>query len=442
MANYFSSAPVDFGAREIAQGYAGIANSIGQIGGYLAKQNEQKQQLAIEDQRRKSELQRQLQLEAATYGVKPAVDPKSGDFDPYATAALVKQAKDRDEAIQRQARMTSDMATQSNFQLRQKDAELGTNLFKTASGIPTLLARDVTPQQAMDPRRAIYKAEQDAKEAEYAQQRKIAGDANTAATIAARKAAQRDAFGQALGRYPGADEINANGELSPAALKAMNDAKQAAMLTPTQRNARAAVETGVAGGFIPEADRDQAMATFEQSGGRAPAMPTAQRDSVEGHLRRINGLKPLNDQVAALGADAAGTFGPMDFRVKTALGSIGGKDNPARAIEQSYKKVSSGEAFAQGGKQLTQTELNAIITQVGKPTDGDFAARLNQYDGTVRRDAQITLDQLKDSPYRFTAEGRAAIKKLEDALGSGPAATQAAKPSAPSVEDILKKYRK
>lgn len=419
MANYFSSAPVDYGAREIAQGYSGLANSIGQIGNYFAEQNQLKQRQAIEEQKRQTELQRQLQMEAAQYGVKPAVDPQSGQFDPYATAALVKQAKDRDENIRRQAQMVSELKTRSDFQAQDDAARLGLGPF--------------TSEQT-DPRRAVYLAEQKAKQDDYTKQRQIAADANSAGVMANRKAAQQDAFMQAMGRYPGQNEIDEQGNLSPQALKAMVDAKQAAMLTPTQKNARASVETGVQGGFIDPTDKDQAMAMFEANGGRAPQMPSAQRDAVEGHLRRINGLKPLQDQVAALGPDAAGTFGPLDFRAKTAMGSILGQDNPARAIEQSYKKVSSGEAFAQGGKQLTQTELDAIIKQVGKPTDGDFPARLSQYEGSVRRDAQITLDQLKDSPYRFTAEGRAAIQKLENALGDGGTAPAAPAKPAGSIQ--------
>lgn len=112
MPQFFSDAPVDFGARYIAQGYAGLADGLngvaGQINGITQRANEKdmlKLRAATEEQMRQSELERQLTQEAGQYGITPVMD-QSGKLNSPATAALVLKAKDMHDRINRQAQMS------------------------------------------------------------------------------------------------------------------------------------------------------------------------------------------------------------------------------------------------------------------------------------------------------------------------------------------------
>ncbi len=224
MANYFSSAPLDFGAREIAQGYAGLANSIGSIGDHIAAMNRQKQQQAIEEQMRQSKLQEQLQMEASSYGVQPAVDPKTGKMDPYATAALVKKAKDTDEAIKRQAQMMSDLNTRNDFETANDLAARGLK----APGPITGDTPAITEQQAAaaDPRKRIFDYDQQAAAKKYENERRMSAESELAKQRAAGDAKEIDAFRSAFGREPTGPEIDPNsGRLSASALGAIQEAR-------------------------------------------------------------------------------------------------------------------------------------------------------------------------------------------------------------------------
>ena len=146
MPQYFSSAPLDYGARYIYEGQtnaaAAIANGIssgaGSIAGGIHKYRDQKRddakiaadyaqrekmknmQAAIDEQSRRNASERRIIEDAAQYGVAPTVG-QDGKVNLMATSAATLDAKDRHDRV----RANAGMQDQYNFNLKTKADALG-----------------------------------------------------------------------------------------------------------------------------------------------------------------------------------------------------------------------------------------------------------------------------------------------------------------------------
>src|SRR5574343_1349294 len=104
MAEFFSQAPLDFGARYLYEGPASIGNSILQAftAKYNAKRDDDrlKMQMALQEEARKRALQDQFVKEAAGYGVSPIVD-QSGNIDMAGTGAAMRKAQTMQDLLRK-----------------------------------------------------------------------------------------------------------------------------------------------------------------------------------------------------------------------------------------------------------------------------------------------------------------------------------------------------
>lgn len=244
--------------------------------------------------------------------------------------------------------------------------------------------------------------------------------------------AQPSAMQQAAGQYqqavasltaprepaaPSGYRANPDGSLAFIPGGPADPATQRPNLTQTQRNAEYTVQQGIIAGTIKPEDKEEAVAVFSQElMGRAPKMPTPERDQALGNAKYLQSLDALNALVDTSVKSGGDDFGPIANRAKRWVGSAFGTYKNARDIEQGYKEAGSTKAFGEGGKQLTETEKEMTFGQIGSPTDDDFPDRLALHRSRVANVATLQLERLKASPYRFTSDGQAAIAQLEKAL--------------------------
>jgi hypothetical protein len=355
------------------------------------REREMSIQDAILDRRRRDQADEEFANEAAMYGVTP-VRGDNGMINRIATAPLVLRAKDAMRIAQERASL--DARNQAN--LGSRSAELG-------------LPAGSTPQQ-------IAQAE---REREFAD-RKAMADYNAGLTA---KADERRA--DLSKERPTAAVINAT-NAADALIKA--------------------------GRFKPE-ERDQLIAIAAANQGRLPQLDKTVQDEAGFQMAVLNGLLPQYERVTGLGDSANKYFGPIDARYRSAVGSLTGGDETFRALNQGNEEITSGRAFAQGGKALTQQEILRIIGQIGSLTDADYANRLTQYYQRAGRDAQLIRDRIARSPDFYSPEGRSYVEQLDAAIARAnevvnrkpgapaPAAAKAPESPAPNpADDILKKY--
>lgn len=69
-------------------------------------------------------------------------------------------------------------------------------------------------------------------------------------------------------------------------------------------------------------------------------------------------------------------FGPGVFTFDVKKGEWVGGDPEASKILQLYNTLYAGQAFAQGGKTLTPTEVENVKNQIGNPTQSNFVDKL------------------------------------------------------------------
>ena len=213
-------------------------------------------------------------------------------------------------------------------------------------------------------------------------------------------------------------------------------------LTQTQRNAEYAVEQGIISGAIKPEQKEEAVAVFSQElMGRAPKFPAPERDTAIGNAKYLQSLDALSELVDQSVTAGDNDFGPVANRAKQWVGSAFGTFPQARAIEQAYKEAGSAKAFGEGGKQLTTTEKEMTFGQIGSPTDDDFPDRLSLHRSRAMNVAQLQLERLKSSPYRFTSEGQAAIGELEKALAGKTGGKQSVQKNGGSnIDNLIAKY--
>jgi hypothetical protein len=420
MANYFSNNQLDYGGGYIANAGQSIGNNISAYARQKEADKRETEQIklraTIAKQAQEDAIQKQLDNGIisrwqAINGNKPLTTIKGPDGTERIDRAV---ANGLLTTMEQGRKVTESVETNEALaaaERKRKNAE-----WDAANPDPTGKYRGMPDEQ----RRLLQEQEHAVTMAAKRKQEQVEIEAAKQRAINREK--QLDTFRSQLNRNPTPEELEETGDLGASGLGAMTQAKREAdaaaknaLLTPAQKNAMASVQAGIKAGYIKPEDEAAAMAAYEQWGGHAQAFPTTERDSLTFNTMTAQGLKALNDKVQAV-KDPDGMFGPLDFRTANVIGKFTGGQKDAREIAQQFEEVSKGRAFALGGKALTPTELQANLSQIGSPNDSDFKDRLGTYNSRVVRDIRLQRDRLAQGPYRFTPEGNAALRELDQVL--------------------------
>ena len=248
MPDFFSSAPLDYGAQYIAQGYQNLGNGIaGGLKG-IAENNQQEKEMkmkaALAEQARIAEADRQLAGQAVPYGG-AVTDPKTGELNRIATATLIQKGEDARQRMNRALGIqdSDNIATQQGLKSLGLTPGAGTQTtLPTAASVPTFGA-NATPSSINDAAGAAAMApiptatvtpisdEQQLKQAQDANKlAQAAADDQKRTDILAKEkrsligASQMDQYQKATGQTPPPEHLNPDGTLNAQGLHMLNTA--------------------------------------------------------------------------------------------------------------------------------------------------------------------------------------------------------------------------
>ena len=161
---------------------------------------------------------------------------------------------------------------------------------------------------------------------------------------------------------------------------------------------------------LPPEEEAEADAILAANGGKFPSPEVALTQSVEVTAMSLEALKPLMDLAGKMDKDA---FGPIDTRAATAAGKLWGGGQQHREVEQAFNNLAAGRSFAQGGKALTENEINFIMKQIGTPNDADFPQRLASFLGRLNNDTQRLNAVLGGSDFKYSPEAKGLRERLD-----------------------------
>lgn len=413
MANFFSSAPLNYGADIIARTYQNATNNItgaiGQASSQYADQQRLKQQAAIEEQRRQMELERQLKSGLSEYNVAPVVD-QSGKFDPYGSAAALKKAKDMDDRV----RAMTSMRDRGDFQTQSDATDLGIKQPDQSSGAVGSfdMSGGGTGQMPGAPGedlgRQVFLEKQRVQNAEYDKQRKTSADAELVRQRSANDAKELDAFRSAFAREPAGAELDPSGRLSAGALGALQAARVNSIKgfasDPSKPGALIPIPGGPAD-IKAKADEEKARALKDAV--------TAKEQSLANS--RSNVLSNIDAALPQVGATTAGVIG----------GRLSGFYQPAQDLHANLDAIKSG---------LGVDTLNEM--RASSANGGTGIGRIMQVEFDAFSKAARNLDQ-HQSPEQLRANLEAIKTHLtnwqaaHEAVTGGQTAAPVKQPGAP-----------
>lgn len=147
-------------------------------------------------------------------------------------------------------------------------------------------------------------------------------------------------------------------------------------MTPAERQAQRVLDSDPYYKTNPDS-AEAARAALVANGGKPPPLTVKDDQDLEKSDMTVRGAEKLLD-AAKKYEGAGGQFGPL-FGGKALLGKITGGEQAVRDMKQVYDSVSTGKAFEFGGKTLTKNEIDAILSQIGTPSQADFKARSAEF---------------------------------------------------------------
>jgi hypothetical protein len=147
------------------------------------------------------------------------------------------------------------------------------------------------------------------------------------------------------------------------------------------------------------------------NGGKPFALSPSQESDIQKSNQVVRGIEKLNDAVDAYKGD----FGP-GFWIKNKAGKILGTSEKEQQLAQIYSQISSGKAFDVGGKTLTPTELGAILTTIGDPSNPQFRERVKDYLQSESEKHAQQIEVLKEGGYETNPKYRGQVKSYIENL--------------------------
>ena len=170
-----------------------------------------------------------------------------------------------------------------------------------------------------------------------------------------------------------------------AALEFSNKQAKYKMTAPQLRAAEQEIanmelETGKT--FSPE-ERAQAINVLATYGNKNPTLEADTRSKLNVAEYAVSSASQLLDEVTN---NPKVKYGPGRFKLDQKTGEWLGGDPEASKIGQLYNTLFAKQAFTQGGKQLTATEIEQIKAQIGNPSDANFVSKLKTALGQYTQD--------------------------------------------------------
>lgn len=183
------------------------------------------------------------------------------------------------------------------------------------------------------------------------------------------------------------------------------------VMTPAEKQASNILQADPYWKGKSEDEIDAAKAQIVANGGKQFSLTPAQDSDIQKSNQITRGIEKLSDVIDAYKGD----FGPM-FTAKAAIGKYTGESEDKQKLQQIYNQISIGKAFDVGGKTLTPTELGAILSTIGSPTNPNFRERVKDYLQSEAEKHAQQIEVLKSGGYETNPKLRGQVNNYIENL--------------------------